>query len=302
MPDKQSSTDCSACVPGSRLNPHVFEGTFAKQASVRHAIQCYATGHHKVLHAGLLMNMLSTCEHNFLGHNLDAGSHIHMLLFERGFRLPGFHFEQAAELVAGHCQALAVVEVLHVHPEAAIGLNVDEMLANAICVDRFSVRCQPHQFVFATIDFESTVISECRVEQAERMRERDLFCKFNPVGFAHPPNRGTPFTDTIQCQDRSLFERAWKECACGMAFMVFGENQLCLRRPGHFFANPAIHHQLLFQPDGNCRHEAAEAGRSERQVCFQKSFELDERLLVEDDIVQIGSRNARFFQTVFDGI
>ena len=42
----------------------------------------------------------------------------------------------------------------------AVGLDIDQMLSNSIGVDRLSIWSQSHQFVFAAVDFKSTVVSD----------------------------------------------------------------------------------------------------------------------------------------------
>ena len=71
----------------------------------------------------------------------------------------------------GHRQALAVVEIVHVQPETAVGLEVDQVLRGSVPVDRPAVGRQAHQLVFAAVDLEAAVVSECRVKQPERVRK-----------------------------------------------------------------------------------------------------------------------------------
>lgn len=97
-------------------------------------------------------------EHDFFRHQLNTGRQIHVLLFEQGFRLTRRHVEEFAEGIIRHGQPLAVIEELHVHPKTAIRLNVDQMLSNSIGVNRLAVRGQSHQFVFAAVDFEATMV------------------------------------------------------------------------------------------------------------------------------------------------
>ncbi len=78
------------------------------------------------------------------------------------------------EAAAGHGQTLAVVEVVHVQPETAVGLEVDQVLVDRLPVDGPAVGGQAHQLVFAAVDLEAAVIGESRVEQPERMRELEM--------------------------------------------------------------------------------------------------------------------------------
>ena len=79
---------------------------------------------------GLAMQLPADAQHDLLGHRLDARGQIHVPLLDGRLRPPRRAAEQVVELPAGHRQALAVVEVLHVQPEAAVGLEVDEVLVD----------------------------------------------------------------------------------------------------------------------------------------------------------------------------
>ena len=71
-------------------------------------------------------------EHDLLGHRLDAGGQVHVPLrraCDSGWR--GGPPNRRVEPPAGHRQPLAVVEVVHVEPEAAVGLQVDQVLAGS---------------------------------------------------------------------------------------------------------------------------------------------------------------------------
>ena len=75
---------------------------------------------------------LCTCrpdgQHRVLGHRLNARGQVHVPLLDVRFRIARRAAEQIVEPPVRHRQALAVVEVLHVEPEAAVGLQVDQVL------------------------------------------------------------------------------------------------------------------------------------------------------------------------------
>ena len=54
------------------------------------------------------------------------------------------------------------------------GFRSIRLLEDQVLVDRPAIRGQPHQLVLAAVDLEATVVGECRIEQAERVRELDL--------------------------------------------------------------------------------------------------------------------------------
>ena len=117
------------------------------------------------------MKVAADPHHDFFGDRLDARRQVHVLLLEHRLRCAGRAAEQVVEPAIGHRQPLAVVEVLHVEPEAAVGLQVEELLQDQVVIDRPAIGGQAHQLVFAAVYLEATIIRECRIEQAQRVRE-----------------------------------------------------------------------------------------------------------------------------------
>ena len=128
MPDEQGRAQCPAGIAGRRLDPDVVECPLAEQPAIGHAVERDAAGHDEMLHAGSCANVAADPKHDLLGHVLDAGRQIHVPLLEGGLRITGRPAEEPMEPPARHGQPLAVREVIHVEPEAAVALQVDEML------------------------------------------------------------------------------------------------------------------------------------------------------------------------------
>jgi hypothetical protein len=63
------------------------------------------------------------------------------------------------------------VEILHVEAEAPVLAQVDEFVEDGPDVARFAVGREAHHLVLAGVDAEARVVSEGRVEEAERVRE-----------------------------------------------------------------------------------------------------------------------------------
>ena len=164
-------------------------------------------------------------QHDLLGHLLDARREVHVPLFEHGLRAARRPAKQLVEPVVGHRQPLAVVEILHVHPEAAVRLQVDQVLEDQVLIDGLSVRGQAHQLVFAAVDLETAVVGERRIEQPQRMRELQLPQQPQLVAFADAERRRAPLAHAVNGQDGGPLEGAGKESAGGMAFVVVGEDQ-----------------------------------------------------------------------------
>src|SRR6266852_4164816 len=117
------------------------------------------------------------------------------------------------EAAIGHREALAVVEVLHVQPETAVGFEIDEVLVNRLLVEWPAVRRQTHQLVFTTVYFEAAVIGEGGVKQTQRVGELQVMCQADLVAFANPVSGRAPFAHAVKSEDRGFFKRARKEGA-----------------------------------------------------------------------------------------
>src|SRR5439155_17821845 len=97
-----------------------------------------------------------------------------------------------------HRQAVTIVEVIHVEAKAAVGFEVDETIQDNFLIDRLAKRRQPHELIFAAVHLKTAVISECGIEQAERMRKAQLLSETNPVATADPEARRAPFADAVE--------------------------------------------------------------------------------------------------------
>ena len=60
--------------------------------------------------------------------------------------------------------------------------------------------------------------------------------------------------------------------------------------------------QLFFDPQGDRHAERRVPSGSERQIGFQQSLEFDERLLVEDNVVEIAAGDTAFIEAVRDRV
>ena len=70
-------------------------------------------------------------------------------------RLPRRLAEQRGELVVGHAQAGAVVEIALVQPEAAVVVEVDELVQDQRRVFGLAIGREPHHLVLAGIHLEA---------------------------------------------------------------------------------------------------------------------------------------------------
>ena len=119
--------------------------------------------------------------------------------------------EQRCEALVGHGQAGAVIEVRHVEPERAVGLEVDQVVEDELRVFRLAIGREPHHLVLAGVDLEAGVIGERRIEQAERMRKVDLLEDLQAVAVADRRRGRRPFADAVHGQHRRVLEGRRKE-------------------------------------------------------------------------------------------
>jgi len=68
--------------------------------------------------------------------------------------------EEAIELLIRHSQPSAVVEIIEIQVERAVGLDVDQVFEDPVLVSGHAVRCKPHDLVFPRVDLEPGVIGE----------------------------------------------------------------------------------------------------------------------------------------------
>ena len=125
-----------------------------------------------------------------------------------------------------HAQPLAVLEVRHVEAEGPIGLQIDQMVADAVDVLRLSVRRQPHQLVLAGVDLEAGEAGEGGVQEPQRVREADLVRQLDTAAATDSVGGRRPLPDPVQRENRRLLEGRRKERARRVRLVVLGEDDL----------------------------------------------------------------------------
>ena len=212
--------------------------------------------------------------------------------------------EEVVEPGVGHRQPGAIVEVGQVETEGSVGLEVDQMVENALRIPRRAVRREPHDLVLAGIHLEPRVIRKRRVQQAERVRKVDLATHFQRVAAPRRERRRGPFAHAVHRQNRRLVEGRREERARGVAQVMFREQQPVrpgLSRPGsaQFLDQQVAQKQLFPQPDGDRHAERFEPARRKCEIGLEKALEFEQRLVVERDEIDIVRRYACHAQTVF---
>ena len=178
-------------------------------------------------------------------------------------------------------------------------------VADQLGVFRLAVGREPHHLVFAGVDLEAQVVGEGRVEQAERMREMDLAVDVDRIAVAQAGRGRRPFADAVHGEDRRGLEGRGIEGAGGVRLVMLGEHQLAGDvDAGHVARQVVAQHlaleELLARPHGEGGGKGAKAARGERQVGLEQALELQERLVVEDDVVDVLQRDPAGLQAVFD--
>src|SRR5205814_8134953 len=174
MPDAERDAERAAGVAGRRLNPDVVEDALAQDAAVADAVQRDAARQAQIAEAGLAPREARHLQHHLLGDLLHRAREIHLALRQRRLGLARRPAEERLEAAAGHPQAVWIREVLHVHPQAAVVADLEEVVLDRTHVLRLAVRREAHHFVLAGVHAESGEVGERRVQQAEGMREAQL--------------------------------------------------------------------------------------------------------------------------------
>src|SRR5690606_18521303 len=104
--------------------------------------------------------------------------------------------------------------------------------------------------------------------------------------------RRRPLADAVHRQHGGAIERRRVKGARGVAQVMLGEQQLLppvdvVVEPLELAHEQAFLEQLLLEPYGQRGLERCEAARREREVRLEQALELQERLVVERDAVEL---------------
>ena len=302
MPNEQCRPQRAAGIARRRLNPDILERPFPQQPPVANAVERHAASQHEILHLRLSLHLPRHPQHDLLGHRLDARRQIHVPLFELGFRPARRPAEQLGEPAIGHRQPLAVIEVRHVHPEAPVRPQIDQVLEDHVLINGPTVGSQAHQLIFAAVDLEPAVISERRIEQPQRVRKLELLEKAQLVPLALAERRRAPLAHAVQCQNSGLLIRARKKGAGGMALVVVRKDKPRLARQGKALAQRPAHVELILEPKRHRQPKAAKARWRVSQVGLQQPVELRQRLVIKGNTIQVLRLESCLAQTICDGV
>src|SRR5256885_15324676 len=134
------------------------------------------------------------------------------------------------------------------------------------------------------------------------MRKLELLQKPDPIALARAKRSGAPFAHAIDCKDRSGIERARKECAGSVAFVMVCEYDSRLRRLFEMLSQSAAGIKLLLEPDRHRDSKAPEPARCVREVSLEQAIKFRQRFIIKGDVIQpFGSNTARV-QAVGNGL
>ena len=247
------------------------------------------------------MGVAGHAEDDLLGDDLDRLGQVHLSLGDLGLRGAGRPVEQLGKAVVGHGEAVEIAEVREVEPEGPILADVEQMVINRLHVHRFPVGRQPHELVFARVDFEAREIGERRIEQPERVGEAHLLEDGEFVVRAVADGAGGPLADTVDGEDGGALEGGGIERAGGVRLVVLREVDVLrhvdarlVERGLHLQGDP----QFLPHPEGNGHHEGGEALGGDAEVGLENAGELGDGLVVERDGVEPVGFHVAFGEAV----
>src|SRR5438105_1570012 len=89
--------------------------------------------------------------------------------------------------------------------------------------------------------------------------------------------------------------------------MVFGEQQslshvLARAERANRLRNQVLQEEFFAKPHRHCHAERLEAARRERQIRLEEPLELEQRFVVERDVIDVVERISRGAQAISDGV
>jgi hypothetical protein len=236
-------------------------------------------------------------------HLLDRSRHVHLALPDLGLGSPSRTAEELLEGGPDHHQVVEVGKIVHVEPEGAVLLQVQELLEDPVPVDGLPVGGEAHQLVLPVVDLEAGVIGEGGVEQAQGVWKGELFQELETAPLPDADRRGRPLADPVHREDGRLRERRGVEGARRVGLVVLGEvDPLRLGKTAarERLPDPGLDPELLAHPQGQGPQEGPQPRGGDREVGLEDPMELQDRLVVEGHRIRRAA--PRLGQAVADGI
>jgi len=134
------------------------------------------------------------------------------------------------------------------------------------------------------------------VGEAQFVRQVDA------VASPDAPGGRRPFADAVNGQDGGFLERRRKERAGGVRLVVLGKDVPALVPAAQAAVDDARQVQFRPKPQRHGCAEGAETDRGVGQVRLEQTVELQQRLVVKRDNLEVGRRQAPFRKAVVDGV
>jgi hypothetical protein len=248
------------------------------------------------------MEVVRHREEDLLGHLLDARRDVAVEGIERLVLVLAVARRRAHHVVELLCQRRArrevVGEVAHVVPERAVLADPDHLL-DAVDVLRLPVGRHAHELVLALVHLEAAVGGERRVQEADRMGEPHLLHDADAVALPDAHGPGGPLAGAVDGEDRRVVVRRGEVARRRVRHVVVGEDDL-LRVDPELLLQQVLHPQLLREPGVHRLAEDGPRSRERRERGGEDALELDDRLLVEDDQVEVVRGDAGALQAELD--
>ena len=254
MPQAERHAQRAAGVAGRRLHPHLLERPLAQDAAVADAVERDAAGQAQVAHPGLAVRERGHLQHHLFGDVLNRARQVHLALRQLALGLARRPADQPLERAAGHRQPVRVREVLHVHPQAAIVADLEEVVLDELDVLRLAVRREAHHLVLARVHPEAGEVGEGRVQQAERVRKAQFPQQLDVAAAPDADRRGRPLADAVHRDDGRLLEGRRIEGRGRRATRGARRTASRPRSPSSSLADVVGHPQLVAQPQRQ-RHQ-----------------------------------------------
>jgi hypothetical protein len=132
------------------------------------------------------------------------------------------------------------------------------------------------------------------------MRVVQLGEQLELVATAHAPRRRRPLADAVHREHRRFCERRGIEGARRVRLVVLGEQRLA-REAVQLIQDQLSREQLLAQPHRHGGDELSQPLRRDAEILLEEPLELEQRLVVEGDVVELLEREAPLGETVGDG-
>ncbi len=306
----QRGAEGAACVTWSGRHEHALEPALAQDARVRAAVQRHAAAQAQVRQARLGAQRGGEIDQRIFEDPLHGGSDVRAVAPVLGGQVDGFpglarRAERVEELRGVRAsRGEVVVEIRQIEREAAVR-RAEQHLPDLRGKRGTAVRREAHHLVLALVDGEPQPGGEGRVEHPERVWEADLAERLDfaaPISAHRPAPEGQrrPLAHSVGRQNRRRTRRRGEEGGCGVGLVVLGEEDLAAGE-AQVRGDDPLHPQLLAQRVLHCAREAPPGAREPAQRHGQDALELQHRLLVEHDRVELFRLEPGAIEAPLDG-